>query len=121
MANVIAQIETVPLESPTGPTHGIMVALNVDTPGQTATFASEVIDTFMAHRMCSPPDTSVLVVSVIGPVDLFTFRQVWVDRAAQDQALGYFLRQMSTAECVHGTRSGLVLETVSLLRTPSRS
>ena len=117
MANEIAKLATVELESEQGPVYGVSIALNVDTPRETRTFALHVIEQFKVQRMCSPPDTSVLIVSVIGPVDLQLFRETWIEQAASDQALAFFLSRMRDAACVHGTRDGRVLATVSLLPT----
>ena len=115
MANEIVRMQTTELDSPLGPTHGVMIAVNIDTPRESGSFATHVIGQFKLHRMCSPPDTSVLVISIMGPVDLMAFHQAWAAATRDDEVLRLFLSSMQVANCVHGTRSGKVIETVSLI------
>ena len=115
MANEIVKMQTVPLKLPSGPAHAIMIAVNVERPEESASFASHVIERFKVQRLCSPPDTSVLVVSVIGPVDFTAFTEAWIVAAGTDKGLREFLSRMQTAECVHGTEAGDVIATASLL------
>ena len=57
-ANKVASITTVPVEGPAGATHAIMMALDVRDPVTAKPFVASVAETFAAHRMTSPPDTS---------------------------------------------------------------
>ncbi len=121
MANM-AQVKTIPVHSEVDeaaePTHGIMVAVNTEADGMQVGFVRELAKTIALHRMCSPPDTSVLVVSVIGPFDGETFRADWsralAETTVEMKALRFFLGQMSTAVLAHGKRDGTVLQSIPL-------
>jgi hypothetical protein len=118
----IAQVKTIPVTDEGGQgtlhTHGIMVAVNTDQAGMDSAFVRQLANTIALHRMCSPPDTSVLVVSVIGPFDSGAFRSHWrealADSSPEMQALRYFLQQMRSAALAHGKRDGTLLESVEL-------
>ena len=118
----IAQIKTIPVTDDANQgtlrTHGIMVAVNTDETGMDSAFVRELANTIALHRMCSPPDTSVLVVSVVGPFDPDAFRAYWrealADSSPQMQALRFFLQQMTSAALAHGERDGTLLESVEL-------
>jgi hypothetical protein len=116
----VAEVKTIALRAgqENRPTHAIMAAINTDADGTPAPFVRELAETIALHRLCSPPDTSVLVVSVIGPFDSAAFQATWratlSEPVPQMQALRFFVQEMTTAELAHGTREGLVLETVSL-------
>ncbi len=75
----IAEIKTIQLQGGEncGPTHAIMAAVNTDSDGTPASFVRKLAETIALHRLCSPPDTSVLVVSVIGPFESQTFQAMW--------------------------------------------
>ena len=117
----IVQVKTSPLTSETGArdlTHGIMVAVNADDAGMTTAFVEELARTIALQRMCSPPDTSVLVVSVIGRFDGDDFLEAWRTALSKDapeiKALQFFLSEMQTATVVHSKRDGTVLQTLQL-------
>ncbi len=115
----IAQIKTVPLSDPAGEAlHGVMVAVNSDPDGLDLVFTRVLAEKIALQRMCSPPDTSVLLVSVIGTFDIATFVQHWRDALGEPKpemkALRFFLERMTTADVVHGQRDGTVLGTATL-------
>lgn len=114
----ICEIKTIAVQAPNGATHGIMVAVNTDATGTPTTFVEELARKITLHRSCSPPDTSVLIVSLIGPFDADHFGREWAQALSSEDttavALRFFLKQMRTAVLVHGKRDGTVLEEVSL-------
>jgi hypothetical protein len=114
----IAAIKTIPLSGEGVETHGIMVAVNTGDVGMPNVFVAELAKTISLHRLCSPPDTSVLVVSVIGAFDAARFQEDWVQavtgEAAEMKALRFFLSEMRIATLSHGKRDGTVLQTVRL-------
>jgi hypothetical protein len=70
---------------------------------------------FKVQRMVSPPDTSLLFVSVIGDFDSSSFVEAWRATVKRDPALSFFISQLQIAGIVHGTRDGRVLAETSLL------
>ncbi len=122
MGAEIVQIKTIPVSNAEGEpalqTHGIMVVVNTDEAGMQAPFVRTLANKIALQRMCSPPDTSVLLVSVIGPFDSDGFRADWRaalgDPSAEMVALRFFLGQMTSAAVAHGKRDGTLLESVDL-------
>lgn len=114
----ICDIKTIPLADGSEKTHGITVSVNTDDRGMPPEFVAKLAATIALHRMCSPPDTSVLVISVIGPFDADVFRREWTsvidDGSAESFALKIFLDQMSSAVLIHGKSDGTILQEVPL-------
>jgi hypothetical protein len=116
MTNAIRSIETVPLRDSRGqPITAIMCAVDMADRSASTTFAVEVAEKVKLQRMISPPDTSHLLVTVVGDVDLEAFRSCWEQVVARDQALSFFMSNMRVADCVHGTAQGQQLGNISLL------
>lgn len=113
--NEIKDVKTVSVEGPDGPAEAIMIALNMDTPSHTGMFVAEVLERFKLHRMASPPNTSLLLVTVLGRFDGPDFLSGWRAGVEKDPALKFFMSQMQEATCIHGTPSGKEIERFSLL------
>ncbi|EEF59981.1 hypothetical protein Cflav_PD3040 [Pedosphaera parvula Ellin514] len=69
--------------------------------------------------MCSSPDTSVLLITIVSEMPAALFVDHWRKLAADDKILNFFTSQMQKADVVRGTAAGQTLETVSLLSEPS--
>ena len=114
----IRDIKTIPLDRGGEATHGIMVAVNSDGDGVTLEFVEELAKKIVLHRLCSPPDTSALVVTVIGELDTEQFRENWARTLSGSHTfsgpLRFYLQQMSTAVLVHGKPDGTILQEVRL-------
>ena len=104
--NTIANLKTVPLQSPTGPVTAILMGLNIPDPETADAFVKEVAEKFKAQRMCSPPDTSVMLVTIIGEMPAGRFVERWRQLAADDNALGFFMSRMQKADVLRGTTVG---------------
>jgi hypothetical protein len=109
MANEIASLETVELEGEDGPVVAIMVALNMTESDEAPAFVRHVAEKVLQQRMISPPETSMLLVTLIGPKDSAAFEQEWRKAVAVDPALAHFLSQMVAADGVLGTSKGELL------------
>ncbi len=113
--NTIANLKTMALQSPDGPVTAIVMGLNIpDLPGADA-FIQEVAEKFKVQRMCSSPDTSVMLITIVGELPASHFVQRWRQLAADDKVLGHFMSQMRKSDVLRGTVAGQTLETVSLL------
>lgn len=114
-SNQIASIETVTGERDGEALTAIMVALNVRDPRNAPAFIQEVAETFKNHRMCSPPETAGLLVTIIGKLTAEEFREHWRTLVARDPILASFMGQMKVADVMQGTPRGEVLSAASHL------
>jgi len=113
--NSIANLKTVSVQSPGGPVTAIMVGINIADLQSADTFVAEVADKFKMQRMLSPPDTSGLLVTIIGELTAARFAEKWRELVAGDDALAVFMSQMRVADVMRGLPSGQPLERASLL------
>jgi len=117
--NSVANLKTVNFQSPTGPAAAIVIGVNISDVQAADAFISEVAEKFKMQRMLSPPDTSGLLVTIIGDLPAARFAEKWRGLVATDQALSIFMSQMRVADVMRGSPSGQMLERVSLLTAPS--
>ena len=115
-ANTLARIETVELDGADGPLTAVMLSLDIADRANAPAFIREVAETFKAHRMCSPPETAGLLVTIMGELSAEQFAEHWRKLAAEDAILAQFMGRMQLADVVQGTSSGRVLSSASLLR-----
>lgn len=113
--NSLAKIETVELHDKDGQLTAIMVALNIAAPETTTAFIQEVAETFKKQRMCSPPNTAGLLVTIIGQLSAEAFAEQWRALVAKDAILAHFMGQMRVADVMQGTAQGKVVSSASLL------
>lgn len=113
--NNIAKIETVNLNGPNGPMTAIMISLNIYDLVTVPAFIQEVITTFKSQRMLSPPNTSGMLVTIMGSLPAESFAQHWRAAAQTDQSMAFFMSQMTIADVMQGTPAGQMLSKASLL------
>jgi hypothetical protein len=113
--NEIAQLETVELQSASGPVVAIMIAVNIGDARRAEAFVGQVTEKFKVHRTCSPPETSYLLVTIIGDMTAQQFATCWKALVAEDPILETYLSMMHVADVLHGTSRGEVLDSASLL------
>jgi len=63
--NTIANLKTLNLQSSEGPVAAIVIGLNIPDVQAADSFVQEVAEKFKVQRMCSPPTTSVLLITVV--------------------------------------------------------
>lgn len=114
-ANRLAKFETIAVNGPSGPTHGIVMSVNAPDASTFGALMPEIVATFRNQRMISPPDTSFLLITIIGDVTSAEFKQHWDSVAKEDQGVQFFLSQMTKADALHGQPDGTPLDSVSLL------
>ena len=96
----------------------IMVSLDVfDLAGADA-FVGQVVQTVLAHRMVSPPDTRMLCITLMGPMSSRTFANLWFRHVQAEPAMATFMGMMTDADVLHGTPQGQILDQTSLLQPP---
>jgi hypothetical protein len=110
----LAKIQTVKVDGPDGPMTAIMANFNFDPP-LTDTMVRRTVDTIRNQRICSPPETNALLVTIIGDVTLDEFVPKWHDAVAADPAMSVFMPMMAIADVMRGTETGELLESDSLL------
>jgi hypothetical protein len=116
--NTIANLKTMNLQSADDPVYAIVMGLNIREPESAEAFVQEVAEKFKAQRMCSPTDTSVMLITIIGELPLSCFVDRWRALVAEDKILNFFMSQMRKADVLRGTAAGQTLETVSLIPAP---
>jgi hypothetical protein len=110
----LAKIQTVEVDGPDGPMIAIMANYNFDPP-LTDIMVRRAVDTIRNQRMCSPPETNALLVTIIGDIKLNEFLPKWHDAVAADPAMSVFMPMMAIADVMRGTESGELLESDSLI------
>ena len=114
--NSIANLKTENLQSQDGQSVAVIViGLNIRELETADTFIQEVAEKFKAQRMCSPPDTSMMLVTIVSEMPVAHFVERWSQLAEADQILGFFMSQMRKADVLRGTVVGQTLETASLV------
>jgi hypothetical protein len=116
--NSIANLKIVNAESPEGPVPVIVMGLNIGDEERADEFVHEVVEKFKAQRMCSPPTTAAMLITIITAMPLKRFVDRWNELARNDKILGFFMSQMRMADVLRGTTAGVTLEQASLV-TPA--
>jgi hypothetical protein len=117
--NTIVNLKTEALQSKDGPVTAIVMGLDMPDQDNADAFIQQVVEKFKVQRMCSSPDTSVLLITLVSDMPASRFVKRWRQLAADDKVLGFFMSQMRIADVVRGKVVGQTLETVSLLHEPS--
>jgi hypothetical protein len=115
MANRIDNIATRVVKRDGQKTPVILLGLGVDDLGSVDQFMTDVVTTFRNHRMISPPETSVLLVTLVGALDAQGFKERWAREVEGDPVVGSFMQKMTDAAVLSGTADGKVLGAASLL------
>ncbi|MGN6544088.1 MAG: hypothetical protein ACTHK7_03500 [Aureliella sp.] len=110
----LAKIKTVHVDGPDGPMIAIMANFNFDPP-LTDAMVRGAVELIRNQRMCSPPGTNALLVTIIGDVTLDEFVPKWHDAVAADPAMSVFMPMMAIADVMRGTEAGELLESGSLI------
>jgi hypothetical protein len=112
--NSIAQIKTVAANGPQGPTTAMMIALNVDDAASAEAFVGDVGQQFKVHRTVAPPNTSMLLISIVGPLSAAAFAKHWAALVQRDDIVRAYMKLMVVADAVQGTKTGQQLSQASL-------
>lgn len=113
--NSIANLKSLHLQSEEGPVNAIVMGLNIRDLDTADAFIAESAEKFKLQRMCSPPDTSVLLITIMTEMPATRFAERWREIQSQDQILAAFMSMMKRADVERGTAAGDALESVSLI------
>lgn len=113
--NQIEEIEVVPVDGPEGPTMAMLIGVDIADAASAPEFVRAVLERFKLHRMISPPETSMLLITLIGDFSAGAFAEHWKAVAKADATAQTFMSQMVVADVIQGTPSGEQLSSASLL------
>ena len=113
--NKLAQIKTVQGGEPGKPKFAVLVNLDIDEPETADGFIREVAKTFISQRMCSPPETDGMLITIIGDWPAARCVEVWKQIMDENKPLLFFMSQMRVADVIRGNAAGEQLEQVSLI------
>lgn len=90
--------------------------MGLDIPDADAAdaFLDHMVQQFKNQRMCSPPETANMVITIAGDMTAERFRELWAQRSANDPILGHFMKIMVHADVLH-IRARKLLDSASLL------
>jgi hypothetical protein len=108
-------MKTVRVNGPNGPANAIMMAVNIDEPSTAEAFVSQVVEKFKLHRTISPPDSSLLLVTLVGDQTAERFAAKWCGIEQADPILRAYMSLMVVADVIQGTKTGQQLSKASLL------
>ena len=114
MQNRIHNLATKVFRNETGEFPAIVLGIELHDPSAASRFFDDVIEQFKAQRMCSPPETANMVVTLTGSVAADEFRAHWIARCETDPALKYFTSLFVRADVLH-IRGSEVLDQSSLI------
>jgi len=113
--NKIVQIKTVAGGTQADPHFAILANLDIYDADTVDVFLREVVKIFNTHRMCSPPETDGLLLTIIGDCSAIRCAELWRQLMGEDKALLFFMSLMRVADVIRGSESGVELEKVSII------
>lgn len=116
-ANTIRSANTIEIDSQGGPAFALMIAVDFHDLSLAASFCKEIAERFKVQRTLSPPQTTAMLITLIGEMTAAGFADHWTRLTAADPIMSYYMSQMNRADVVHGTPAGQTLDSASLLRT----
>lgn len=115
MANRIHNVATQIAERNGSAFPMVVIGLDIDDLAELDPFMRSVVDTFKNQRMCSPPQTAGLFVTLIGELTSEAFRDQWLTASQRDPIIKAFMGLMTEATVLHGKRDGTVISHISLI------
>lgn len=114
MPNSIHNLTTKSFKNDSGEFPAIVMALNIGEISTVDTFLDDVVEQFKRQRMCSPPRTANMTITIVGDMTAEDFRTHWIGRAVRDPILGHFMSLMVLADVLH-IRGRELLDRASLI------
>src|SRR6266404_4938477 len=84
MRNAIHNLDTKWFRNDAGEFPAIVVGLDILDEETAGSFLDHVIEQLKSQRMCSPPTTAHMTVTVAGNMSAERFRDLWAQRSASD-------------------------------------
>ena len=94
----IVQTDTKTMASPGKNKNIILLAANLQATAAQEEMILGLFERFKLQRMMSPPDTSMLLITVIGPCDAGSFVARWRQLVAADPIATVFMSRMEKAD-----------------------
>jgi hypothetical protein len=101
MPNSIHNLDTKWFRNDTGEFPAIVIGLNIVDDDTAESFLDCVVEQFNNQRMCSPPTTAHMTITIVGNMSAERFRDLWAQRAACDPILKVFMSKMVLADVLH--------------------
>jgi hypothetical protein len=114
MPNRIHNLDTQVFRNASGEFTAIVMGLDIPDADAAGTFLDHVIEKFKAQRMCSPPDTAHMTITLSGNLTAEQVREIWLKRCATDPILNTFMSLMMHADVLH-IRGRELLDRASLV------
>jgi hypothetical protein len=113
--NEVVQVKNVAVDGPQGPAIAMMMAVSISSMETSVEFVSTVLEQFRLQRMLAPPNTSMMLISLVGPMTAESFAYRWKELLQTDDIARVFMSQMTLAEVIQGTPQGQQLSKASLI------
>ena len=114
MPNSIHNLDTKVFRNDTGEFPAIVMGLDMPDSETADAFLDHVIEQFKNQRMCSPPTTANMTITLTGSITADQFRDLWSQRVATDPILKAFMSMMVVADVLH-IRGRDILDHASLI------
>jgi len=114
MPNAIHNLDTKWFRNDTGEFPAIVMGLDILDDETAESFLDHVVQQFKNQRMCSPPTTAHMTITIAGNMSAERFRDLWAQRSASDPILKQFMSMMVLADVLH-IRGRELLDRASLI------
>jgi hypothetical protein len=114
VANSIHNLDTKLFQGQSGSFPGIVMGLNIHDMSTVDTFLDHLIEQFKNQRMCSPPETAHMTITLAGEMTAARFCDMWAERMVTDPILKHFMSSMVLADVLH-IRGRELLDRASLI------
>jgi hypothetical protein len=114
MANSIHNLDTQWFENDSGELPAVVMGLNILDPENAEAFLDSAVEKWKCQRMCSPPTTANMTITLAGNMTAARFRDLWLVRSAGDPILKHFMSLMVHADVLH-IRGRELLDQASLI------
>jgi hypothetical protein len=114
MPNSIHNLDTKVFRNESGEFPAIVMGRDVREAETADSFVDLVIQQFKNQRMCSPPTTANMTITLSGAMSAGQFRDLWTSRYSTDLILKTFMSMMVLADVLH-IRGRELLDQASLI------
>jgi hypothetical protein len=112
--NSIHNLDTKVFQNATGEFPAVVMGLNIRDTNEANAFITSAVEKWKLQRMCSPPDTANMTITVAGDMTAAQFRESWLRHVDRDPILKLFMSMMRHASVLH-IRGEEFLDEASLL------
>lgn len=114
--NELKQLKTIQRQTCDGPAYTILMVLDIYDHASAREFVYQILEKFKMQWMIGPPQTTHLLVTLIGEVSAAQFVQYWHEKTGVDPVLKTIMSLMKVADVWHGSPTGEMLEQETLLK-----